>query len=168
MICNCIFKKIIWIPCEGIFCKVKIEFTFILEERLRLFDSPRTVQSHEAKISKNNIDSLRSKVEGSWAQWSGEGSGCRLALACSALARSVSCKSWACKCWACKSAARPYWRSAPRGQSETSQLELSLKSNAFQKFTDLIDTHSPAHTHSNEIQFLFFIFLYVLTWLPVE
>ncbi len=158
MICNCIKKKSFECLVKGFFCKVKIKFTFILEERLCLFDSPRTVQSHEVKMSKNNIDSLRSKVEGSWAKWSGEGSGCRLALARSALARSVSCKSWACKCWACKSAARPYWRSAPRGQSETSQLELSLKSNAFQKFTDLIDTHSPAHTHSNEIQFLFFIF----------
>ncbi len=29
----------------------------------------------------------------------------------------------------------------PKGESETSQLELSLKSHAFQKFTEVIDTH---------------------------
>ncbi len=77
-------------PCERIFCKVEIKFAFISEERLRLFDKSRTVQSHEAKIYKNNIDSLRSKVGGS------------------------------------------------EGPSETNQLELSLKSHAFQKFTHLI------------------------------
>ncbi len=74
-----------------IFCKVKIEFTFILEERFVPIRQSRTVQSHEAKIYENNIDSLRSKVGGSCAQIR---------------------------------------------QSETSQLELSLKSHGFQKFSD--------------------------------
>ncbi len=36
---------------------------------------------------------------------------------------------------------KQYWFAKIRGQSETSQLELSLKSHAFQKFTDVIDTH---------------------------
>ncbi len=79
--------------------KVKIEFTFISEERLRLFDS-RERSNHMRPKYKNNIDSLRSQVGGSGAQWF-----------------------------------------VPRGQSEASQLELSLKSHAFQKFTDLLDTH---------------------------
>ncbi len=72
---------------KGFFCNAKIEFTFFSE--IAPIWPLRTVQSHEAKICKNNIDSLRSKVGGS------------------------------------------------RGRSETSQLELSLKSHAFQKFTDL-------------------------------
>ncbi len=92
-------------PCERIFCKVKIEFTFISEERLCLFDSREWSNHMRPKYIKTIL-------------------------------------------------------TAPRGQSETNQLELSLKSHAFQRFTDLIDTISQVPcTHKQNTVWIFYILI---------